>query len=508
MRRRKTAETTGAAELQFMYKDEDARLKRSNRLVFMATVVMCVIISLYLILRMVWRETDQPMLPQIANWINILVLVANIVTYKVKKYRKRFRLTNAISMAVIFAAVVFLTDATFIYWIVSSVIVVNLIYYDWTYSKRLTIFYWGVYIISTVFRHNSGQDVKTADNYALFIGIIAFLLLAAMVAKVMNLFFGDITGYMEYRQKIQDDMLQDVLTTSKVVKEETDRSTEATTQLFSSAETIHLSMREVSKTMEFTAGSVQDQNAMTQEIQKSIEGTARRSSEMVAVAEESNENIHENVEVIEELKQQAGEIAITNEQVNAAMQKLQKKTLEVEEIAGMIFKISSQTNLLALNASIESARAGEAGRGFAVVADQIRQLAEQTRVSTENIKTIVSELNSNAQEVVEAVEKSMNATDKQNEMIITAAENFEKLDQNITSLIGGIKEVDTDISGIYEANNRIVESVSLLSAMVEEIAATAEQAEDLSDDNLKSAEEVKNAITTIQTTSEGMEKYF
>ena len=123
-------------------------------------------------------------------------------------------------------------------------------------------------------------------------------------------------------------------------------------------------------------------------------------------------------------------------------------------------------------------------------------------------KNIVTELNANADEVVSAVDKSMSATEKQNEMINTAADNFEKLDKNITTLIGGIKNIDADISGIFAANNRIVESISQLSATAEEITATAEQAKNLSNNNLQSAEEVKAAIDTIQTTSEGLEKYF
>ncbi len=505
-REQKVNEETG--KRNYLYKDEEMRLKRSNRLVLIATVVICCIISFYLILRMLWRETDRPMLPQIANWITILVLILNIVMYKVKKYRKKFRLVNAISLGFIYVTVMFLTDATFVYWLLAAIILMNLTYFDRKYVSRLAIFFWISYIISVMYRQTSGAVAKSADTYALFVVIVAVILLACMSSKLMNVYMGDITGYMSLQKEQQDVMLQDVLATSKTVKEETDRGSEATEQLYESAETIQRSMQEITDAMELTAESVQEQNVMTQEIQKSIEGTANRSADMVAVAEESNTSIHANMEAIEELKQQAGEIAVTNDQVTEAMKKLQQKTREVEEIAGMIFNISSQTNLLALNASIESARAGEAGRGFAVVAEQIRQLAEQTRVSTENIKNIITELNANAEEVVVAVDKSVSATERQNEMIITAAENFDKLDHNITSLIGGIKEIDTDISGIFEANNKIVESISQLSATAEEITATSEQAKSLSDNNLKNARDVKEAINTIQTTSEGMDKYF
>ncbi len=96
------------------------------------------------------------------------------------------------------------------------------------------------------------------------------------------------------------------------------------------------------------------------------------------------------------------------------MTKLQDKTKEVEEIAGMILNISSQTNLLALNASIESARAGEAGRGFAVVAEQIRQFAEQTKIRRKRSR-ITNELNANANDVVVSVEGSVQATEDQKE---------------------------------------------------------------------------------------------
>ena len=59
----------------------------------------------------------------------------------------------------------------------------------------------------------------------------------------------------------------------------------------------------------------------------------------------SNDSIQENMRVMDELKDQAEQITNTNHDVTEAMTKLQDKTKEVEEIAGMILNISSQTNL-------------------------------------------------------------------------------------------------------------------------------------------------------------------
>lgn len=201
---------------------------------------------------------------------------------------------------------------------------------------------------------------------------------------------------------------------------------------------------------------------------------------------------------MENLKEQSAKIADTNQEVTQSMAKLQDRTKEVENIAGMILQISSQTNLLALNASIESARAGEAGRGFAVVAGQIRQLAEQTKSSTEEITRITSELNSNAREVITSVDTSLEATKLQNENILAAADSFAVLNANMTGLIKDINSINEQISGLSDSNNRIVDNISQLSASTEEVTASAEQVEEMSESNLAHAESVRKAILNIQ----------
>jgi methyl-accepting chemotaxis protein len=111
---------------------------------------------------------------------------------------------------------------------------------------------------------------------------------------------------------------------------------------------------EKAKTDDMTATSIEEQSSMTTTIQEAIEHTGKASDQMVELAVNSNDSIQKNIVVMDELRKQSEQITDTNKSVTESMQRLQEKTKNVENIAGMILNISSQTNLLALNASIVS----------------------------------------------------------------------------------------------------------------------------------------------------------
>jgi len=83
---------------------------------------------------------------------------------------------------------------------------------------------------------------------------------------------------------------------------------------------------------------------------------------------------------------------------------LSKQTQEISKLVTVIQTIAAQTNLLALNASIEAARAGEYGKGFTVVANEVRNLAEHSRVTVENMQQVIK----NVKESVDTLSISSN----------------------------------------------------------------------------------------------------
>lgn len=146
-------------------------------------------------------------------------------------------------------------------------------------------------------------------------------------------------------------------------------------------------------------------------------------------------------------------------------------------------------------------------RAFAVVADEIRQLAEKTRVETENIASILGQLSENAADAVNVVAKSASAAGQQNELIGRAVETFDEMNTNVGQLTQDISDIDTMLTDLSEANNHIVDSITHLSATSEEVTAASAQAEGLSSKNLTNADQTKSILDQVLHVSKQLDKY-
>ena len=148
-----------------------------------------------------------------------------------------------------------------------------------------------------------------------------------------------------------------------------------------------------------------------------------------------------------------------------------KSVEKVTQLTSDILSISSQTNLLALNASIEAARAGEAGKGFAVVADEIRQLADSSRETANNIQTI-NEL------VIQAVDGLVKSSEKIiayiNENILSDYQSFveggQQYNKDATYIDTTMVEYSQEAQSILDTMTEITESIEGISRAVEESA--------------------------------------
>ncbi len=205
------------------------------------------------------------------------------------------------------------------------------------------------------------------------------------------------------------------------------------------------------------------------------------SQAVLEAAQDGGARIHQAVESVESVKEAS--ISMRN-----VIEALALSTLEIKKMAQTITTIAAQTNLLALNASIESARAGEAGRGFAVVAEEIRKLAEESKVSADEINLLIVDINSRTQ----IAQDTINAELEQVENSVAVANGAK---ERFNSILEEIGEVVTQLRSIYNtATNQTRIAHALNDAFLE-----ISQGSSLSS---QASDEISEQITQIAGTFE------
>ncbi len=157
--------------------------------------------------------------------------------------------------------------------------------------------------------------------------------------------------------------------------------------------------------------------------------------------------------------------------------KLSERSRLIGEIIAAVNDIAEQSNLLAVNASIEAARAGEQGKGFAVVAQEIRNLAEQSKQSTSQVRLILQDIQNFVNSAVLSTEQASKALE---DGIKTANQAGEV-----------ITELAKSIELAFDASLQITSSNQQQQIGMDQIATAMENIRTVSAHNADSTKEVE-----------------
>ena len=185
---------------------------------------------------------------------------------------------------------------------------------------------------------------------------------------------------------------------------------------------------EVANGASMQAQDADDTNRATQELGHQIALLHDKNTIMLESSKNMKASNEDGLQNLNVLKDKSQESYALIQHVSEVFNSLIVKVREIEGIVGTINEISDQTNLLALNASIEAARAGEHGKGFAVVAEEVRKLADQTSQATESVKNTLRGIETETTLVTNEMKKTYTIVQEQNNSVALQA-SFEQIER-------------------------------------------------------------------------------
>ncbi|WND04133.1 HAMP domain-containing methyl-accepting chemotaxis protein [Temperatibacter marinus] len=237
------------------------------------------------------------------------------------------------------------------------------------------------------------------------------------------------------------------------------------------------------------------------------DNTSQQSGNVADAAQQASNNANMVASAAEELSASVREItgqttqssvkardAVTRtENAGHDIAQLVDAAQKIGDVVKLINDIAEQTNLLALNATIEAARAGDAGKGFAVVASEVKSLANQTASATQEIseqvagmqeatnlavkamdeiKTIISDIDSTAVSIATAVEEQDASTQEIARNVAEVSAGTEEVTSNITNVSMGANMTGTEATTVLESAQALSSQAADLRTEVESFLTT------------------------------------
>jgi methyl-accepting chemotaxis protein len=266
------------------------------------------------------------------------------------------------------------------------------------------------------------------------------------------------------------------------IHEATINITTAATEILAATTQQAAGANEQSAAISQTTTTIDEVKTIVDQSFRKAQAVAEQAQRTSEVSQAGQQTVSYAVESINQIKDKVEGIA---ENILA----LSEQTQQIGDITATVDDIASQSNLLALNASVEAARAGEHGKGFAVVAVEVRNLAEQSKQATAQVKSILNEIQRATNAAVMATEEGTKGVDSGVQLTGQTGETITQLTQSITESANaaqqivasaqqqttGIEQISLAMENIHQATIQSLTSTRQAEKAAQDLSNLAQQ---------------------------------
>ena len=307
---------------------------------------------------------------------------------------------------------------------------------------------------------------------AIILGIVLSIFLTLGITKPLYLSVkvadriasGDLTVDLTSAEKRRDELGLLLQSFSKMIKNLSGSIkdiNEGINMIGSSASEILAATTQVASGTAETATAISETTTTVEEVQQAAKLSAQKAKnvadsaqKLAQVSQNGQKAVEETGNVMNRIREQMDSIAQT-------VVRLSEQSQSIGGIIASVTDIADQSNLLAVNAAIEAAKAGEQGKGFAVVAQEIKNLAEQSKQSTSQVRNILNDVQKATSAAVMATEQGSKAVEagikqsvQSGEAIRILAESSNEAIQTSTQIVASSQQqvVGMDQIGVAMQN--------------------------------------------------------
>jgi phosphate/phosphite/phosphonate ABC transporter binding protein len=270
-----------------------------------------------------------------------------------------------------------------------------------------------------------------------------------------------------------------------------------------------------------TLSAIEEMTSSVKEVEANARESAKLSQKVMTDASTFGMgSIEKTIEGMKNIKSSV-------EKTNDSVKKLGVRSEEIGKILNVIDDITDQTTLLALNAAILAAQAGEHGKGFSVVAEEIKDLAERTASSTQEIGSLIQSVQQEvkatiqgmgeglksvdegfrlSREAADALKKILDSSKKSSEMALSIDRSTGEQAKAIRLVLEAMERIKNMTGMIAKATSEQAKGTTLIMGATEKMRDISHQVRTAADEQATSSKHISGAIEVVSDKSQQISK--